>query len=74
MQGSGKSVQVWPLLNCGMEELWDEVTVLCQELDPTRLFIVAELDTVERADALVAKVKDLCASKRRKAINVHKSL
>ena len=68
MQENGKSVQVWPLLNCCMNELLDEVTILCQELDPTRLFIVAEVDTVERAEAALATVKEVCASKRRPMI------
>ena len=65
IQEFGKSLQVWPLLNCTMDELLDEVTVLCQELDPTRLFIVAEVDTVERADAILARVKEVCASNRK---------
>jgi hypothetical protein len=68
IQEYGKSVQVWPLLNCTMDELLDEVTVLCQELDPTRLFIVADVDSVERADALIARAKNVCAWKRRTAI------
>jgi hypothetical protein len=49
-----------------MDELLDEVTVLCRELDPTRLFIVAEVDSVERADALIARAKNVCASKQRR--------
>jgi hypothetical protein len=74
IQEYGKSVQVWPLLNCTMNELLDEVTVLCQELDPTRLFIVADVDSVERADVLIARAKNVCASKRRTAIQVNGSL
>ena len=53
---------------------WTKVTVLCQELDPTRLFIVADVDSVERADALIARAKDVCASKRRTAVQVHDSI
>lgn len=74
IQEYGKSVQVWPLLNCTMDELLDEVTVLCQELDPTRLFIVADVDSVERADALIVRAKQVCASKRKSTIQVHGSL
>ena len=66
MQKNGKSVQVWPLLNCTVDELQEEVAVLCRELDPTRLFIVAEVDSIERADALLAEVKDVCAASRRR--------
>jgi 5-methyltetrahydrofolate--homocysteine methyltransferase len=65
IQELGKSVQVWPLDNCTMDDLLSEVTVLCQELDPTRLFIVADVDSVERAEALLARVKEICAAKRR---------
>ena len=68
MQDAGKSVQVWPLLNCTMEELLREVQVLCEALDPTRLFIVAEVDRVETADALLALVKKVCVSKRTTAV------
>jgi hypothetical protein len=65
IQESGKSVQVWPLENCNLEELFAEVRILCEELDFSRLFIVAELDHVESADALLAFVKSTCASKRK---------
>jgi hypothetical protein len=68
MQDAGKSVQVWPLWNCRLDELFAEVQVLCETLDPTRLFMVAEVDCVERADALLALVKDVCASKRNSAV------
>ena len=74
MQKNGKSVQVWPLLNCTVDELEDEVAVLCRELDPTRLFIVAEVDTIERADALLAEVKDVCAAKRKTTLPVASTL
>jgi hypothetical protein len=70
MQNYGKSVQVWPLLNCTMDELVDEVDALCQGLDPTRLFIVAEVDSVERARAVITKAKEASASKRKTAIRV----
>ncbi len=70
MQKNGKSVQVWPLLNCTMNELLEEVTLLCQQLDPTRLFIVAEVDSIERADALLARTKEICASRRRTMVPV----
>jgi hypothetical protein len=65
IQETGKSVQVWPLKNCNLEELFAEVRILCDELDISKLFIVAELDEVEAADALLAFVKGVCASKRK---------
>jgi 5-methyltetrahydrofolate--homocysteine methyltransferase len=70
MQEYGKSVQVWPLLNCTMDELVDEVGALCQGLDPTRLFIVAEVDSVERAYAVIAKAKETSASSGKTAIRM----
>jgi hypothetical protein len=73
MQEYGKSVQVWPLLNCTVDELLDEVAALCQGLDPTRLFIVAEVDSVERACAVIAKARETSASKRRTVISVPES-
>jgi len=68
MQDAGKSVQVWPSLNCGLHELFAEVQILCETLDSTRLFIVAEVDRGETAKALLALVKEVCASKRNAAI------
>jgi 5-methyltetrahydrofolate--homocysteine methyltransferase len=68
MQQAGKSVQVWPLQNCTVDELFREVQVLCEALDPTRLFIVAEVERIETADALLALAKSVCASKRNTTI------
>jgi hypothetical protein len=68
MQELGKSVQVWPLLNCTVDELVDEVAALCRGLDPTRLFIVAEVDSVERACAVIAKAREISAAKRKTTI------
>jgi hypothetical protein len=73
MREYGKPVQVWPLLNCTVDELIDEVSILCQELDPTRLFIVAEVDCVEGACAVIAKARETSASKRRAVIRVPES-
>ena len=44
------------------------LTVLCVELDPTRLFIVTEVDSIESAEALLTLVKSVCASKRRSMV------
>jgi hypothetical protein len=51
-----------------MEELPREVQVLCEALDPTRLFIVAEVDRVETAEALLVQVKEVCASRRNRVV------
>jgi len=43
---------------------------LCEGLDPTRLFIVPEVDSVERASVVVARARETSASKRKTAIRV----
>jgi hypothetical protein len=68
MQQAGKSVQVWPLLNCRLDELFAEVQNLCENLDPIRRFVVAEVDRVETAEALLARVKAVCAAKRNPSV------
>ena len=64
IQELGKTVQVWPLWNCSLDSLLEEVGVLCRELDPTRLFIVAEVPTVAEAEALVRITKEASLSSR----------
>lgn len=65
IQQAGKSIQVLPLNNCSLKELFSEVRTLCEELDPTRLFIVAKVDQIGTADALISHVREVCASKRK---------
>ncbi len=53
-QGAGKSVQLYygPVHGAGAD-LEEELSILCCELDPRRLFFWAEVDSAELADALV---------------------
>ncbi|HXK61483.1 MAG TPA: hypothetical protein PLP42_16475 [Acidobacteriota bacterium] len=52
IQQAGKTVQLWPLLNCRETELLDELRAL-EVLDRNRLFIVVEPSSVELAEAVV---------------------
>jgi hypothetical protein len=53
IQQAGKSVQLWPLLNCREDELLDELRPIGEALDPARLFIVAEPSTPDLAEAIL---------------------
>ena len=44
----------------GHADLGHEIDVLCGALDPARLFISAEVDTVEKADFVVRHAKEAC--------------
>jgi 5-methyltetrahydrofolate--homocysteine methyltransferase len=74
MQAAGKSVQVWPLDNCSLKDLSSEVKILCEELDPSKLFIVAEVDRIQTADDLLSLVRDVCAAKRKPLIHCSEPL
>ena len=55
IQAGGKSVQLYYGGACGGDaDLKGELDILCRALDPNRLFIWAEVDSVEQADAVVA--------------------
>lgn len=67
IQDSGKSVQVfYGGAHGGDADLYHELTVLCDALDPCRLFFWAEAKSVEEAEALVAHARKVCAEKRRR--------
>lgn len=65
IQDAGKSVQVQYYSNHGDDaDLFEEFEILCTQLDPTRLFIFAScIDSVEKANALVKHVQDVCANR-----------
>lgn len=58
IQDAGKSIQIWYNLHYTRDvvDLEEEVKILCNKLDPTRLFIAAEVPTIEQAEALAANV------------------
>ncbi len=64
IQAGGKSVQVMYMGMRGTDTIGREVEALCRELDPLRLFIVAEVDSVEAAAHVEARVREVCAQMR----------
>jgi hypothetical protein len=61
IQQTGKSVQVWYDLETSRRiDMLEEIEVLCQNLDVTRLFIFADVESVEKADGLVKHVQKVC--------------
>ncbi|HIJ72851.1 MAG TPA: hypothetical protein HPP83_02010 [Candidatus Hydrogenedentes bacterium] len=64
IQEGGKSVQVYYGKDHGAEaDLIEEIGVLCQALDPTRLFIWADVASVAHADAVVEHAHRVCREK-----------
>ena len=67
MQDGGKSVQLLYGGYSGLHQATDisrEIGVLCRELDPTRLFIYVDADSVEMADFVERTVQETCREKR----------
>jgi 5-methyltetrahydrofolate--homocysteine methyltransferase len=64
IQDGGKTVQVMYAGMRGAGTMLHEVEVLCRELDPLRLFIVADVDTLDAAAAIERRVRETCAARR----------
>jgi hypothetical protein len=65
IQDGGKSVQVmYSGAHGGKADFGREIDALCGTLDPARLFIAADVDSVERADFIVRHVKEVCRERR----------
>jgi hypothetical protein len=64
IQAGGKTVQVMYAGMRGTEILGREVEVLCRQLDPLRLFIVADVDTVEAAAFVERRAREVCRDGR----------
>ncbi len=65
IQGEGKSVQVmYSGAHGGNADFKREIEVLCSALDPTRLFIAAEVESVEKADFIVRHTREICRNAR----------
>jgi hypothetical protein len=66
IQNAGKSVQLVYVPGHGDDaDLTKEIDILCHELEPTKLFFWAIVNTVEKADALVKHAQQVCCEKRR---------
>ena len=67
IQRAGKSVQVYYGPSHGDDaDLFEETEILCRELDPDRLFILASLTDVDEAETLVKHVRKVCSDRRGK--------
>jgi hypothetical protein len=65
IQKSGKTVQVLYLPNHGGDaDIRKEIEVLCNELDPYRLFFWIMCNSPEEADFLIEHAKETCRKKR----------
>ncbi len=61
IQDGGKPVQLYyGGAHAGDADLFSEIDLLCSNLDGTRLFIWAEVESVEKADAIVRHARDVC--------------
>jgi len=72
IQDAGKAVQVWYNLHytTHVVNVFDEVSTLCTELDPARVFIGADVATAEAADALVEHARRVCRDRRGRGVSV----
>jgi hypothetical protein len=67
IQDSGKTVQVmYAGAHGGNADFKREMEVLCGVLEPARLFIAADVDSVEKADFIVRHTKEICRQKRKR--------
>ncbi len=65
MQDAGKTVQLfYGGAHGGNADFRREIDALCGSLDPSRLFIVADVDSVEKADFIVRHVDEVCRARR----------
>jgi hypothetical protein len=65
MQDAGKTVQVfYGGAHGGSADFGHEIDALCASLDTSRLFIVADVDTVEKADFIVRRVGEASRAQR----------
>ena len=65
LQDGGKTVQVmYSGAHGGRADFGAEIDALCGALDPLRLFIAADVDSAEKADFIVRRVRDACRARR----------
>ena len=65
IQDAGKTVQVMYFgAHGGHADFRREIDALCGALDPSRLFIAADVDSVEKAEFIVRHTKEVCSSSR----------
>jgi len=65
IQGAGKTVQLmYAGAHGGNADFRHEIDVLCAALDPSRLFIAADVDSVEKASFIVRHAAEVCCERR----------
>ena len=66
IQDAGKAIQVWYNLTrtARLADVFAEIEILCSNLDVTRLFIGADLPTVDDADAVFQHTRNVCRDLR----------
>jgi hypothetical protein len=65
IQDAERTVQVmYAGAHGGSADFRHEIDALCSALDPTRLFIVAEVGSVEKADFIVRYTREICRGSR----------
>ena len=64
IQDSGKSLQLCYLPSHGGDaDLFEEIEIISNALEPTKLFFWIETDSIEKADALMKHAKHVCSNK-----------
>lgn len=64
VQRAGKGVQIWYNRNYVRKiDIFEELDIVCNSLDPARLFIGLEASSAEQADAVVQFVMGLCSGR-----------
>lgn len=66
IQHAGKAVQIWYNLHytTHVVNVFDELDIVCNALDPAHLFIGVDVQTADEADAVVDHVKGICDARR----------
>ena len=65
IQAGGKSVQLlYSGAHGGGADFKTEIEALCGALDTSRLFIAADVDSVEKADFIVRYAREVCRERR----------
>ena len=65
IQDGGKTVQLfYGGAHGGKADFRAEIDAVCGTLDPERLFVVADVDSVEKADFILQHVREVCRGRR----------
>jgi len=69
IQDAGKTMQFcYHPGHAGEANIFEEIDILCNALDPTKLFFWVVTDSIEKADAIVKHAQHVCRDKRNSQI------